>query len=100
MLKQRWNYEEQRYEKWARPSEGEPEQWMEDLNHTMDLRAAFNIKAFQEALVASENWSWANLCKRWGYTKAYLNRLIDTMVREDIANLGKPSAYKIVTGKP
>jgi len=80
----RWNYEDQQWEKWASPKKGEPEQWIEDLNKRDDLRANFSKKALQQALLDSENWSWTTLSKRWGYTKAYLNRIIDKMVREDL----------------
>jgi DNA-binding MarR family transcriptional regulator len=80
----RWNYEDQRWEKWASPRKGEPEQWIEDINKRDDLRANLSPKKLQSALLDSENWSWTTLSKRWGYTKAYLNRLIDKIVREDL----------------
>lgn len=93
MTTTRWNYKDERYEYWASPAEGKPETWIEDVDRTLDHRADFGFNDLQQALSDSENWSWTTLCKRWGYTKSYLNRQIDAMVRSDIKALGKTTEY-------
>tara|TARA_R110002020_G_scaffold366866_1_gene578866 strand:- start:1431 stop:1904 length:474 start_codon:yes stop_codon:yes gene_type:complete len=88
---ERWNYEDEQWEY------HDGQNWVFDFNKTEDLRAAFNKKDFAEALSGSE--SWATLCRRWGYTKAYLGRLIDQLILEDLSAASPEASLYVATKK-
>ncbi len=89
MSANRWNYNEQRYEVYERPTPDESPCWVVDKERQDIRRASCSDEALIKDLLSNENYTWTAICKKYAYSVGYLKRKVHTIILGDIRRAGE-----------